>query len=326
MTASQVSNDAIAVSVVTFFSSKVSPWLAKVSLAQWRMLLIVLVLIWLVRTLAQFVWVVFPPPPAKSAPVVPIVKQSLAKTTSAQIDLVKLQGVHLFGKHDPAALAKQQQDKKKAESANLEDVKAITRLNLKLQGVIASNDPETSLAIIGEVNRQKLYMVGDKIEGVSGTVKLAKVEGLRVILDNNGKLEALWLYGEDGKKFASGDYTPPARRVSRSPAARSQAPKQVVMDKNEVFKVKSIGDVVRFMIHSENGEMVGYKVRPGRKRQLFEQAGLKTNDIVTSVNGIEVNDPSRIREVYKALQTATEASLEVLRDGSTEFIEIRLSE
>lgn len=69
--------------------------------------------------------------------------------------------------------------------------------------------------------------------------------------------------------------------------------------------------------------MVGYRVRPGRERELFDQVGLKTNDIVTSVNGIEINDPKQIRTVYQNLKTATEAQLEVNRDG--EIIPITIS-
>ena len=79
------------------------------------------------------------------------------------------------------------------------------------------------------------------------------------------------------------------------------------------------------MVATEGGQMIGYKVRPGRKRELFDQVGLKNNDIVVSVNGIEVNEPQKVREVYQALKTATEANLEVMRDGSTQFIQIRMS-
>ena len=71
--------------------------------------------------------------------------------------------------------------------------------------------------------------------------------------------------------------------------------------------------------------MIGYKVRPGRKRELFDQVGLKNDDIVISVNGIEVNEPQKVREVYQALKTASEANLQVLRDGGTQSIQIRMS-
>jgi general secretion pathway protein C len=83
--------------------------------------------------------------------------------------------------------------------------------------------------------------------------------------------------------------------------------------------------VVRFMVATENGRMIGYKVRPGRKRELFDQVGLRQDDIVVSVNGIEVNEPQKVREVYQALKNATEANLQVMRDGSTHSIQITMS-
>ena len=82
---------------------------------------------------------------------------------------------------------------------------------------------------------------------------------------------------------------------------------------------------MRFMVATEGGKMIGYKVRPGRKRELFDQVGLKNDDIVISVNGIEVNEPQKVREVYQALKTASEANLQVLRDGGTQSIQIRMS-
>lgn len=86
----------------------------------------------------------------------------------------------------------------------------------------------------------------------------------------------------------------------------------------------SINDVIRFSVYREDGKMLGYRVRPGRERELFDQVGLKMNDIVTSVNGIRVDDPKQIRMVYQSLKTATSAQLEVMRDGETSIINISL--
>ncbi len=300
--------------------AQVAATLSRVPIARWRALAMVFIFIWLCRSLAQLVWVVFPPPSSPPAPIAPISPASSA-AGGESIDIVALQETHLFGEYDPV-LAAQQQEEKKPVIVD-EEVNKITKLNLKLQGVINSSDPQKASAIIGETNNQKLYRIGEEISGVSGKVTLHRVEDLRVILDNNGEKEALWLYGEDGKKFATGTYTPPARsRPVRPPSDK----KQVTVKKEDVFQVKSISDVVRFMVATEEGRMIGYKVRPGRKRELFDQVGLKNDDIVVSVNGIEVNEPAKVREVYQALKTATEANLEVLRDGSTQYIEIRLGD
>ena len=63
----------------------------------------------------------------------------------------------------------------------------------------------------------------------------------------------------------------------------------------------------------ENGAVVGLRVRPGRNRQVFDNLGLQTNDIVTAVNGTELTTATIAMEVYRSMRNATEASLQVKR-------------
>ena len=291
-----------------------------VPVKRWRQLLMVLIAIWLIHSLARLFWVLFPVPDQPVAPVVPAAAQGADAVSLVAIDLNSIND--LFGKYDPNLKQKldaEEAARRKAELA-AQPVKDTT-LNLKLQGVIASNEPAKSWAIIGEASSQKLYKVGDKIPGVRN-VTLKEIADLWVILDNSGRAEKLWLYGEDGKKFAA---SPPPRVTKRPAPKKKESVEKREVSRDQIAQAKSIGDVVRFMVATEDGQMVGYKVRPGRKRELFDQVGLKNNDIVVSVNGIEVNEPQKVREVYQALKTATEANLEVMRDGSTQFIQIRMS-
>ncbi len=287
----------------------------KVPVRRWRQLLLVLVAIWIVNSAARLFWVVVPVPAQPLAPVTPKLNSAAESVVLRQINIQDLND--LFGRFDP----NQQVAKVEAAPPEVDPENApITQLNLILQGVLASNDPKYSHAVIGESNSQVLYKIGDEIENARG-VKVRDIANLWVILDNNGKAEKLWLYGEDGMKVASVARPQPTYQ----PVAPPENVTQAEVTNDQLQDVKSIGDVVRFMVATENGQMIGYKVRPGRKRELFDQVGLKNDDIVISVNGIEVNEPQKVREVYQSLKTATEANLEVMRDGSTQFIQIRMS-
>ena len=291
------------------YAQRASASLNKVPPRVWRLAVIALALFWICHTLASLFWQLMPAPELPAPPVAAAVRAEGGTVGGPSVNVAAVQALNLFGSFNPDAVVEQQ--------APAEPAPVITALNLDLQGIIASDDPTRSSAIIGRGNTQQLYGIDDDIEGVRG-VKLAEIHDIKVVLNNNGSMEELYLYGEDGKSLGGGGTAPPPPPPGPERQVASVRPEQIQQARN-------IGDVVRFMVATENGRMIGYKVRPGRKRELFDQVGLKTDDIVVSVNGIEVNEPQKVREVYQALKTATEANLQVMRDGSTQSITITMS-
>ena len=283
----------------------------KVPMPYYRTALVALALFWVVHTLANLFWVLVPQPDTPTPKVTPVTHK-VSSASRENVDISGTIALELFGKYNAEA-AKPTEPVVDTE-APLEK----TKLNIELFGVIEASVPELSWAMIGKGEKQKLYKIGDPIENASGA-KVAKILKRKVVINNRGKLEELWLYGEDGKNFTTS--APPIRTARPTPTPSSSKAK---IKASQIKKAKNIGDVVRFMVATENGKMIGYKVRPGRQRELFDQVGLKTDDIVVSVNGIEVNEPQKVREVYQALKTATEANLEVLRDGTTQSIQITM--
>ncbi len=293
----------------------------RLPLSFWRTLVLVIAIIWLVRSSATLFWLVFPTP---QAPLPTKLAAPIESAQQAPKQTVKYSAVaplkDVFGSSvavvavEPEAPVEQEIDTQKT-----------TKLRLKLHGVFASNSNEKGSAIIADGNKQRLYAIGDEIEANRG-VKLARVLEKRVILDNKGSLESLWLFSEeDFKSQVSASRRPQRRTPTRRAVSQQPQKLDAIRTSARPDQIpKNIGDVVRFSVHREGGKMVGYRIRPGRDRALFNQVGLKANDIVTSVNGIEVNDPQQIRSVYKSMKTATEAQLTVLRDGNTQSITISL--
>lgn len=301
--------------------------LSKIPPLYWRGLVLFLAVIWACKSVSHLFWALVPLPTPPVGALTPVMSWETPQSAKAPINIEGLLAAHLFGNYEAELATKLQQQQETAKAAN-----QITKLDLKLQGIIASNQQALSWAIIGDENNQQLYKVGDAIPPAAG-VTLAKVEDLRVILNNNGQEEALWLYGEDSQNALQARSAPPAPIPTAPPNTpppppSAAAPQQATISQEQIQSAQSIGDVVRFMVATDDkngGRMIGYKVRPGRKQELFDQVGLKNDDIVISVNGIELNEPQKVREVYQVLKTATEANLQVLRDGNTQSIQIRMS-
>ncbi len=76
----------------------------------------------------------------------------------------------------------------------------------------------------------------------------------------------------------------------------------------------TIGDVVRFMVATENGQMIGYKVRAGANPTFYQASPFEDGDIVVSANGINLNEPSNVRELYQTLKTTRQIHFEIYRE------------
>lgn len=333
MTAQQLADNAL-VQVASARLQAASQMLQRIPLDVWRKAVIVLALFWVSHSLAKLFWVLYPVPglPQPTTIAQPLIDD--AGAGSGGINMQLLQAINLGGTEVPVAGVAAPVE----NQAPVEEDVAETQLSLKLQGVLESSDETRGKAIIADGNKQALYQVGELLPQ-GRNVKLAKVMHDKVIIENNGRFESLLLYTEEDFKgtanvvYSSGRVPIPEQRsVSRAPDdyndAASEGENQnegvTAQITREQLKATSINEVVRFSLHQENGQVLGYRIRPGRDRDTFEKLGLQNNDIVTSVNGIAVSDRNQLREMYKTMRTATSAQLEVNRDGAIIPITINL--
>lgn len=196
-----------------------------------------------------------------------------------------------------------------------------TRLNLKLRGIYASTDDKSSNAIIeNSRGQQDLYFIDDKIPPEKN-LTLAKVLKHKVILNRNGKYETLTMedFGSSIQESTK----------SKKPSLRfrgKKLPKKIDRRNNRqltrqlsgirekmVNDPKSLAGLMNVNPVTENGQFKGFKLSPGRDASLFARAGLRRNDLVTSVNGIVLDDPSKALSLYDELRNAQELSIEIIR-------------
>ncbi len=200
-----------------------------------------------------------------------------------------------------------------------------TRLNLKLRGIYASTDVKSSNAIIENARgQQDLYFIDDKIPG-ERNLTLVKVLKDKIILNRNGKYETLTMedFGSTVNKPSQKNSTLSrfaGKRVAKKIDRRNnrQLSRQLsTIRKKMVNNPKSLAGLMNVNPVTQNGQFKGFKVSPGRDASLFARAGLRRNDLVTSVNGIVLDDPSKALTLYDELRNAQELSIEVERGNKT---------
>lgn len=80
--------------------------------------------------------------------------------------------------------------------------------------------------------------------------------------------------------------------------------------------------VIRPSPRRENGRLIGFAVRPGTNRALFNQTGLRSGDVVTEINGMALTSNRVSRQAMQGLTTASSATLTVLRGGEPTTVQL----
>lgn len=67
--------------------------------------------------------------------------------------------------------------------------------------------------------------------------------------------------------------------------------------------------------YEKDGKMIGFQLNPGSNAALFNQLGLQQGDIVTTLNGTPMNNPSSAMQIMQEASKATELNLNIIRNG-----------
>lgn len=298
---------------------------------------LLLLALWVVLGLARLIWALVPVSGEQAqlpAQVVNPISASRAGRAADPVDIEQLRSWHLFGKAGEAPQAVVVEEEELAASNardGIEEGARETRLNLVLRGVVASTEDGLGHAIIENKSKQQVYAVGDKLP-VSGRVTLAKVMPRQVVLDNGGTYELLVLFEEStiGKGGAGAQVRPPVNRASAQAIDKRDDDEITQMARGYRDRLfsnpQSLVSVVNISAVREGDQLRGYRVRPGKEREQFEQLGFKTGDLVTAVNGISLDNPANTMTLYNAMRSAGEVVFDVERGNQALSISVSLGQ
>ena len=287
--------------------------------------------LWALYAAASLLWALLPQPEPVAAPLADLVNPARGASQSAArtaVDIEKLSSWQLFGTVvEDAEVAAVDDGGSGSSRDGIEEGARETRLDLTLRGVVASTEDGLGHAIIEYRSQQAVYAVEDE-SPVPGKVVLAKVMPKQVVLDNAGTYELLPLFEESeldralmaprspatvqptGASDGAADARQIDKREERSTSAlATQYRDQLYRDPG------SLAEVVRITAVREGGTLRGYRVAPGREREQFAQLGFQPGDLVTSVNGMALDDPANTMRLYQTMRSANEAVFGIERDG-----------
>jgi len=299
----------------------------------------VVLLLWIAHSLLRALWSFVPPAaplPDSLQPINPAL-QDESRSAQRPVSVAALLEAELFGApgapalpeavtESPVPLEALTEAQAATELAGIEDGAPATRLPLLLRGVVAASEAGLGQAVIEHRNQQELYRVGDDLPA-GNEVKLAKVMPTQVVISNGGRYELLRLF-EDSGAIATVPAAPlarPAEAAAKAAAPTAERSRIASAYREQLYRdPKSLADVVRIAAVRRDGELVGYRVNPGRAAQEFETLGFRPGDLVTSVNGLSLSDPANTVRLYQTMRSASEAVFDVRRGEETISLTVRL--
>lgn len=75
----------------------------------------------------------------------------------------------------------------------------------------------------------------------------------------------------------------------------------------------------------ENGQIVGFKMSQIDDASIYQKSGVQNGDVITSINGQELNSVAGSIVLLKSLKGADSVSMDVRRDGVTTKIEVSVN-
>ena len=87
---------------------------------------------------------------------------------------------------------------------------------------------------------------------------------------------------------------------------------------------KILRDVRALPHRDSNNNIIGYRLTQLKPGSIFDKVGLKSNDIVTEINGVPLGNASQAIRYLNSLRSAEEVQMEVMRRGQRQEFNLRV--
>jgi general secretion pathway protein C len=274
-------------------------------------LLLVAVLAWQIAVLG---WQLVPLPAISETAIPPSSDNSAVRNQSLSIrqKINRIASAELFGSALKEAV--------NVTPVEVEDAPEST-LNYKLRGIYYSEDKELASAILQINNKDtKYFRLGDEIDK---QIYIKQINPDHILISRQGRLEKLLLEKPLANLKAARGAAINRRGISTSPAAS-----RVLQSYKRRYADNPMALAKRFQSIpvSENGRIIGYKLKALRGERLLNKLGLKKDDVFVAVNGIGLDKPFQALDALKSLTTADDVSLTVIRNGNRQTLDFSLKQ
>ncbi|OQX13128.1 MAG: hypothetical protein BWK80_43080 [Desulfobacteraceae bacterium IS3] len=191
----------------------------------------------------------------------------------------------------------------------------LTKLQVRLWGTVAG-EGIASYAVIEDLKdkKQSLYHINDEIQ----KAKVKQILREKVILTLGGKDEVLEM-GEKAGQPPNKPIFPPAP-VGAVPMLSDNVRLARTEIEEAMNDVNNLMKQARIRPHFTNGKPDGLTLTGVRPDSIFTKLGLQSGDILTGVDGKDIQSVDDALKLYQSLKSSPGVSLQIRRQGETKNI------
>jgi general secretion pathway protein C len=184
-----------------------------------------------------------------------------------------------------------------------------TKLPLRLLGTAASSIDLLSWAAVEDLESHK-HVVVKLQDQLQEKATVVAIDRGRIVLEHGGRREQLSLADEQDGTAAARPARPtrsaarPAIPPDLGARLRNLTQNRDVDPGNLEVAGRSAAELfssARILPKYESGQMVGIQLNAVKAGSLFEDMGIQNGDVITQVNGIQINSPQGSAEVLREL-------------------------
>ena len=187
----------------------------------------------------------------------------------------------------------------------------------------APADPHLSMAIIRDTEQKSAGAYS--IDGFIRDAKITDIEETRVDLDNQGRKEYIELFDKGPAPAPAAAAATPAAPAGDPLAAELQ--KGVKKTGEHSYEVQrgtvdsllnnmsALSRAARIVPEMKDGRAAGFRLFSVRPDGPFAMIGLQNGDVISTINGLEMNSPDQALMVYTKLKSASHLSVGLERNG-----------
>ena len=211
--------------------------------------------------------------------------------------------------------------------------------DLKGSVTLVAQPEEWSMAVIVASRKERLVKVGDLFEGT----QVAAIHQHRVVLLRAGQYECVYIEKKkkekrgSGNKYRSSQSSSKSRSKASNKGNKAQKIKEGVVKKGagqyeidrsmldeQLEDLTNLSRQARVIPHYVKGKTQGFKIVGVRPNSLYSFLGVRSGDILKSVNGEQISSPTKALEFLEALKTTSQVTIDIERRNQKKTFEYEI--